>query len=229
MQKSAKKLLGKLYYLFVSKHDAELRYWKRCYRKEGYALENGFYRKLMLAIAQEADDSFLNNLVVADFGCGPRGSLVWISSADEKIGIDVLADSYRQAFPGLLEKHCMRYVSCSESSIPLPDASVDVIWTINALDHVQNLNIMCLELRRILKSGGILMGSFNLNNPPSKAEPQTLSEALLKSTLFQHMDILSWRVSRDPQNAAKYQAFYDGKLIPSEGKPAVLWAKASKR
>lgn len=229
MHECAKELLRKLYYLFVSKHDAELRYWKRCYRNEGHILENGFYRKLMLAIAQEADDSFLNNLVVADFGCGPRGSLAWISSTKEKIGIDVLTDRYRQTFPGLLEKHSMRYVTCSESSIPLPDASVDVMWTINSLDHVQNLQSMCKELRRILKSGGLLMGSFNLNNPPSKAEPQTLSEAMLKTTLFEQMEILSWRVSRDLQNAAKYQALYEGNLIPPEGKPAILWAKAQKR
>jgi hypothetical protein len=58
------------------KGTAELRFWKTRFEKEGRILTNDHYRKIMLAMAEEDDTSFLSNKIVADFGCGPRGSLV---------------------------------------------------------------------------------------------------------------------------------------------------------
>jgi hypothetical protein len=72
---------------------------KERYRLEGNKLDNHFYADLMLSISDEKDDGFLQGKVVADFGCGPRGSLIWAKSASIRIGIDVLAQRYIQEFP----------------------------------------------------------------------------------------------------------------------------------
>ncbi len=224
----AKQIGRKLYYMFHSKHSAELSYWQKVYRKEGNRFDNSFYRKLMLGIAQEADDLFLMGKVVADFGCGPRGSLEWIEGAQDLIGIDVLSDKYLQAFPRHYSESKMRYVAGSESSIALPDASVDILFTINALDHVQNLDVMCAELIRILKPGGMLLGSFNLNEPPHKAEPLMLSESLLKDKLFGNLEIVTWRVTAVAKDQYRYKGLLDDILIPPGDAPAILWAKARK-
>ena len=135
----------------------------------------------MLAMADEPDDTFLAGKVVADFGCGPRGSLCWATQAKERIGIDILADKYRRFGT---DQHPMRYVQCSETQIPLPDESVDVIFTVNALDHVVNLHAICRELRRILKPGGEIIGSFNLDEPACINEPQVLTEQRVREVLL---------------------------------------------
>ena len=93
-----KKILRPLGSLFVSKYSAELSYWRSKFKSNGGVFNNAHYEKLMLAMAQETDDRFLQDKVVADFGCGPRGSLVWAASASMRIGIDVLADQYADEF-----------------------------------------------------------------------------------------------------------------------------------
>jgi len=226
-------LIGKvLRYILVSKREYELSYWKICFREESGRFGNSHYKKLMLAIANEKDDTFLAGKTVADFGCGPRGSLVWAKSAARRIGIDVLVDRYMELFGSELKTHQMEYIRCSEKDIPLASESVDVLFSVNSLDHVADLIAMCSEMNRILKPGGLLIGSFNLNHKPGKAEPQKLTEAFLRSQLFPDFDILSWRISA-PGNSMNgenlYQPFYDDRLkFPGE-KEAILWAKAQKR
>jgi len=218
-------------HLVLSKHSLELRYWKECYKKEGNRLENDFYAKLMLGVANETDDDFLKGKVVGDFGCGPRGSLVWAKKAAMRIGIDVLANRYIKSFPNEFLSHNMIYVTCTEQSIPVPNATIDILYTVNALDHVENLDVMCSELRRILKPGGLFIGSFNLNHKARKAEPQILTEDILKTLLFRDYEIIDWRVSA-PGNIGKqaslYEPFFSNKLIDPRGGEAYLWAKVMK-
>lgn len=211
-----------------SKHSYELRYWRERYRKEGGSLENDFYAELMLSISDEPSDAFLQDKVVADFGCGPRGSLVWAKSASLRIGIDVLAQLYIQNFPTEYRKHDMIYVTSTERSIPIPDEFCDVVYSVNSLDHVRDLLPMCNEIRRILKPGGEIIGSFNLNHPPDRAEPQTLSENMLRKMLFRDYEIVHWWVSAPGPREDLYRPLYDRKLIDPKGDEAYLWARAIK-
>ena len=59
----------------------------------------------------------------------------------------------------------------------------------NSLDHVNNLDKMAGELLRILKPGGHLLGSFNLNEPSTECEPQTLTEEILNEKLLRHFKV----------------------------------------
>lgn len=229
---SLKSLVTKAYrHLFLSKHELELSYWKDRYKDEGNQLENGFYRKLMLAIAQEENDDFMVGKMVGDFGCGPRGSLAWVKQASMCIGIDVLAAQYIKQFPKEYLKHNMLYMNCTERSIPMPDDTLDILFTVNALDHTQYLDEICLELKRVLRPGGLLIGSFNLNKKPSKVEPQYLTENNLRMILFNSFEILSWRVSAHGNTKAGenlYEPLYKNQMIAPMNKEAVLWAKAIK-
>jgi len=207
---------------------SELSYWHKCYKAEGNRLNNDFYAKLMLSIADEENDLFLQDKVVADFGCGPRGSLVWAESAQLRIGIDVLTNRYLHSFPGELSRHGMLYVTCSESHIPIPNEFCDVVYSVNSLDHVQNLLPICNELRRILKPGGILIGSFNLNHEPQLAEPQKISENTLRKMLFRDYDIQHWWLSAPGAAANRYQPLYTRELINPGKSEAYLWARVIK-
>lgn len=180
-------------------------------------------------MADEEDDSFCRDKIVADFGCGPRGSLTWLQSAKLKIGIDVLIPEYLKHFASSMRKHDTMYLTSTETHIPLPDNSIDILFSINALDHVQNLGIISRELRRILKPGGELIGSFNLNHPKTKAEPQSLSEDMLLRYLLQDMEIVSLRISAPAKDSYMYQPLIDKKMLDPQGKEAIMWVRAKKK
>lgn len=213
----------------VSKHGAELAYWKERFAQDHGRFSNSHYQRIMLAMAQEPDDAFLAGKIVADFGCGPRGSLEWANSAKLRLGIDVLVEQYVNAFGDCLRSHAMEYVQSTETQIPLDAASVDVLYTLNAIDHVDHFEAMAGEMLRILKPDGLFIGSFNLHEPRTAEEPQTLSEKVIEREILRHLDIESVRISRKPEQGNMYQAFYDDQLVYTPGEIAVLWVKGRKR
>src|SRR6185437_14216387 len=109
-----------------------------------------YYERLMLGMAEEPNADFLSGKIVADFGCGPCGTLVWAPHALVRIGIDVLADRYADEFPEVIRSHGMIYVKSTEKVIPLPSDSVDVLFTLNAIDHVSDFPAMCSEIIRVI-------------------------------------------------------------------------------
>ena len=173
------------------KHEEELRYWDKLH--DWNTSIN--YKDEILYLAGKDDDTFLAGKVVADFGCGPLGTLAWTDKPLVKLGIDVLAARYGEAFlKGKLAEHGMVYVTSTEKCIPIPDNYVDCIITMNSLDHVENLEQMCAELKRILKPGALLLGDFNLLERETECEPQTLTEGILKEVLLDDFEIEMYRI-----------------------------------
>lgn len=211
----------------MSKYGAEIAYWRETYRVENFCFRNEHYKKLMLAIANESDESFLTDKIVADFGCGPRGSLAWIQTAKLKIGIDVLAARYAEEFPTQVVKHGMIYVTCTEEVIPVPSNFIDILFTMNALDHVNNLDAMIKEILRILRPGGMIIASINLGEPPTVWEPQSLNESIIEEKLLSKLKIISIRIVPKSSNlSAVFSLKSEDEL--RFGEPRVLLVKAKK-
>ncbi len=223
-----KEVVRPLYNKFANKYATELGYWKKIYLRDGQSFENGFYKKIFLNLAQEQDDKFLENKIVADFGCGPRGSLKWIKSAKQKIGIDVLADQYLDHFGQDMLTHDMLYLKSTEKIIPLPNESLDVMFTLNALDHVDNFPQMCNEIYRTLKENGILYASFNLGEKATSAEPQCLTEKLIHKYLLDKFEILTYRVANQGPQGNLFKPLYENDLHYDPGQEGILWVKARK-
>lgn len=97
-----------------SKYEAELEFWRSRLQSDGGVFANNTYERLMLGMAEEADREFVRGKIVADCGCGPRGSLVWADCAQVRIGIDVLADRYAEEFMDNIISHSMIYVRSTE-------------------------------------------------------------------------------------------------------------------
>lgn len=182
----------------------------------------------MLAMAEESSDNFLKDKIVADFGCGPRGSLAWASTALLRIGIDVLADRYADEFTSNIISYGMVYLKSTENVIPLPSGFVDIIFTLNAIDHVDNFSVMCAEIIRILKPGGLFVGSFNLEEPTSRCEPQQLNEEKIKKNLLEYLDVVSYRITKKGPNENPYAPFFNENLSYELGQEGFLWVKARK-
>ncbi len=218
-------------YFRMNKYDGELSYWRERFIEEGGEFKNSHYKKLMLGIAEQEDDDFLRGMVVADFGCGPRGSLQWTDKPRIKLGIDVLAKDYMDHFGEELAGHNMIYVTSSEKHIPLPTGFVDCLFTINSLDHVDNLQQMAGEILRILKHGGTLLASFNLNEPCTECEPQTLTEDLVRNLILDNFTIESYRLAYKEEGDT-YRNIFNNKTVTvsdEEIKPVVLWVKGKKK
>jgi SAM-dependent methyltransferase len=182
----------------------------------------------MLAMAEEPDSSFLAGKVVADFGCGPRGSLVWATDATVRIGIDVLADRYCDEFTGDVLSHAMVYLKSTEKVIPLPDGLVDVMFTVNAIDHVDDFPRMCSEILRVIRRGGLFIGSFNLEEPSGPAEPQRLDERSIDDHLLGRLEVQSYRLTAKPKQGDVYAPFFEELLPYHRGEEGYLWVRALK-
>ncbi len=223
-----KKLIRPLGSRLVRKDVAELSYWKSKHRTEGGTFGNDHYQRLMLAMAEKPSDSFLKAKVVADFGCGPRGSLAWAGAASMRIGIDLLASRYVDAFPNDIRNHDMVYLTSTERMIPLPRSFVDIMFTINAMDHVKWFEVMCDEILRVLKPGGLFIGSFNLGERSTATEPQTLTEERIQTALLDRMQVISYQVSNQGPPGKAYQPFFDGDLRYDHSTPGILWIRAAR-
>jgi len=66
--KGVKNILRPIHNLVANKYNTELDYWENTFRNENRKFNNSFYKKIMLAMAQEPDDQFLHDKIVADFG-----------------------------------------------------------------------------------------------------------------------------------------------------------------
>jgi SAM-dependent methyltransferase len=227
--KPIKRILRPIRNLFIDKYSSELSWWRERLMIDNGVFSNEHYQKIMLAMANEPDDSFLQGKIVADFGCGPRGSLQWIKSAAIKIGIDVLTDKYFELFSDNLLKHEMIYIKSTESLIPLPGDFIDVVYTVNAMDHVDDFGRMCQEIIRVLKPGGLLIGSFNLEEPPSPCEPQQLSENKIRKYLLDNMEIVSYKVAGKGPPEDGYAHCYETNPSYSSGEEGFLWVTARKK
>jgi SAM-dependent methyltransferase len=187
------------------KYPDEIGYWQNEWAAGRF--HNDYYERTMLTLAHEPDGEFLRDKIVADFGCGPQGSLCWAKLARARIGIDVLADAYSQFG---IRGHDMIYVSSTEHHIPLPSNYVDVMFTMNAMDHVSSFSKMAAEVVRVIAPGGLFIGAFNLGEPPTFSEPQTLTEDRVRKTLLGHLNIELVRSTANGPDGDKYRHIREG-------------------
>lgn len=223
-----KKVLRPIRNLFVKKYESELAFWRSRLEIDNGTFNNSFYEELMLGMADEESNAFLEGKVVADFGCGPRGTLVWATPASLRIGIDVLVDAYADEFADNLISHGMIYLKSTEKVIPLPSDFVDVMFTLNAIDHVDQFSSMCDEILRVLKPGGEFIGSFNLEEHATPCEPQRLNEQIIKENLLDQLEITNYRVTKKGPKENIYEPFSTGDLSYEVGEEGILWVRATK-
>ncbi len=107
-----------------------------------------------------------------DVGCGPRGSLNWAGMARRRVGLDPLADDYRDLG---IDAHPMEYVAAAAEAMPFGEASFDVVTAFNSLDHVDDLDRSVAETKRVLRPGGHLVLVVEVGHEPTWSEPQTIS------------------------------------------------------
>ena len=130
-------------------------------------------RRVAAEAGADPDDLF-GDRVVVDVGPGPLG-FPDACPARIAIGVDPLADRFRER--GLLLDSDALYLAVGAESIPLLADSVDVVVARNSLDHVESPPRAMDEIRRILRPGGMLILSVDVDHPATATEPHSFALA----------------------------------------------------
>lgn len=115
--------------------------------------------------------SILNNnfkkgdlIQILDLGCGTGGSFDEFRSAGIEfswVGVDI-EDS--QEVRSRVRKD-LNFMTFNGIDIPLPDESVNLVYSHQVFEHVRNPEELLLEIHRVLKHGGYFIGSTSHLEP----------------------------------------------------------------
>jgi 2-polyprenyl-3-methyl-5-hydroxy-6-metoxy-1,4-benzoquinol methylase len=104
---------------------------------------------------------------VLDIGCGEgQFAVALVREGAEVVAVDVAAEPLRRArssHPAL----DLRLVE-PETPLPFEDVSFDVVWAGETIEHVADTAQWLSELRRVLRSGGLLLISTPDHGPLSR-------------------------------------------------------------
>ena len=148
------------------KNAEELNYWKQRTVEEG-TLHTGWYQYFYTEHFGLSVEDY-RGLRVLDIGCGPRGSLDWAEEATERVGLDPLADDYLKLRP---QEYRMEMLKSGAENIPYADGHFDIVSSFNSLDHVDDLDKVIAEIKRVICPGGIFLLLTDVNHKPTLREP----------------------------------------------------------
>jgi 2-polyprenyl-3-methyl-5-hydroxy-6-metoxy-1,4-benzoquinol methylase len=104
---------------------------------------------------------------VLDFGCGAGAFLPWLSASYKNVYIYDLDEKSVKAVANNKTKfgwHNVQSVSLNSGRLDLPDHSLDTIFALDVLEHVDNLEKVLIEFKRVLKPTGKLVVSSPTEN-----------------------------------------------------------------
>jgi SAM-dependent methyltransferase len=130
-------------------------------------------RRYLSALDLSADA--FSGKIIADIGCGPMANVLVFEGA-QIIGVDPLVDVYRKiGYPLDSYDRRISYLANRSEHIDLPDASVDAVISVNAIDHVDDFEATADEIKRILKPDGRVRFEIHYHKP-RVCEPHELDD-----------------------------------------------------
>src|SRR6202022_2501214 len=129
----------------------------------------------------------LQGKVVAELGCSKGYILDAFLKSERFTPIGIESDP-KVLRLGTKEYPHIRFVQSTATSIPLPDASVDVIYTIDTVEHLSRPQEIFGECYRVLRPGGQCLVHFHPWLGPYGAHGETG-----KPRPNPYRDVASWR------------------------------------
>lgn len=106
--------------------------------------------------------AFAKGARLLEVGSGAHG-IVFFLGIEDAIGVDPLADEYARLFPQWQSR--VKTIAAHGESVPLDDASFDVVISDNVVDHARSPARIVSELVRVLRPGGILYFTVHVHHP----------------------------------------------------------------
>lgn len=145
---------------------AEINWWKRYLRhkdKDTYlSWKTGYWKDLLEVISSECP--LEPGLEVLDAGCGPAG--IFIALGDCKVdAVDPLLDNYAKSL-SQFEPEDYPYVRFFNSALERysPDKLYDIVFCMNAINHVSDIGLSYDLLVSWVKPGGKLVVTIDAHN-----------------------------------------------------------------
>jgi ubiquinone/menaquinone biosynthesis C-methylase UbiE len=131
----------------------------------GFAGITGLLAAATMAVGREGDARLAEQLSglhpgdrVVDVGCGPGTAVRRAARLGASvIGVDPAPVMLRLARTLTRRSETVRYARGSAESLPLPDGSVSVLWTIASVHHWADLVAALEEAKRVLNPGARLV------------------------------------------------------------------------
>ena len=99
---------------------------------------------------------------VLEVGSGAHG-LIFFFEAEERIGVDPLADDYRALFPAWQDRAIT--IAAFGERLPFEENRFDVVLCDNVVDHAEHPRHIVEEIVRVLRPGGLLYFTVNVHHP----------------------------------------------------------------
>jgi SAM-dependent methyltransferase len=153
---------------FAAAQSAELDWWRNKPLAEAYT--EALWRRLGFARTQ------FRGLRVMDLGCGPTLHAAWFEGLAELIAVDPLAEQYRAEVPWHRLDRASRVVAQpAERLVKGVELQLDVVLSINALDHAYDLAASIWNVAEYLKPGGLAFLSFDIHGRGDRLHPMVLT------------------------------------------------------
>ena len=106
----------------------------------------------------------------------------------------------------------------------------NVVCTFNSIDHVEDLSKSCQEVKRVLKSGGLLLLLVDIQPKPTATEPQVIPWDFINRE-FPDMEVITEdqfeKLEKGMYNSIKSKVPFD--TINPAKRDGILLAKLKKK
>ena len=116
---------------------------------------------------------------VLDIGSGPIPSATVFEDCDLYCLDPLLADYIKIGYPIHYYKQT-KFICSDSENIPISDNFFDVVISVNAIDHVNDLFKTSLEIKRVLKTNGILRMHVHYHKK-TKTEPIEINDEIIRN------------------------------------------------
>ncbi len=125
-----------------------------------YAANRNYYRSSDRFLVPFLERIKIKGKVILDFGCGdgPEAQAFLEMGAKKVVGVDNSAEMIRLAkLRGLVDAD---FKHTRNTTLPMKDATFDVIYSRFVLHYIKNLESQLLEISRVLKPRGYFLALF---------------------------------------------------------------------
>lgn len=141
-------------------------------------------RAFVGADSEAAFEDWCSGQAVVEIGSGPY-PCVARTRWRRAVAVDPLADGYQLEGlpPDDVHMRAVHFVAAPGERLPLPSGTADLVICENMLDHVSDPLAVSLEVRRVLRRGGLLWLLVDLMEYADRMHPHSMTEPKLRALL----------------------------------------------
>lgn len=129
--------------------------------------------------------------LVLDAGCGVAGSGIWLAKnrKAEVIELNIVRKQLNKGIR-LAEKNTVRnnliFTQADYQRVPYKDQCIDVVWSLESIEHSDDTAGLINEFYRVLKPGGriVVTGTFKGSNEASKKQKEQMDIGMRAAGAF---------------------------------------------